>query len=126
MTLADELAYTTLSSLTSRIRRRELSPVEVVNAFIERISARNPAVNAFVCEDFERAHDEAVKAEQALVNGAEIGPLQDRKSTRLNSSHALISYAVFCLKKKKKKKKYKDRLKQAKKKTKEETTNNGS
>src|SRR3712207_8137665 len=28
--------------------------------------------------------------------------LQDRKSTRLNSSHANISYAVFCLKKKKK------------------------
>src|SRR3712207_7772625 len=31
--------------------------------------------------------------------------LADRKSTRLNSSHANISYAVFCLKKKKKKKK---------------------
>src|SRR5438128_5366873 len=30
---------------------------------------------------------------------------QDRKSTRLNSSHGSISYAVFCLKKKKKKKK---------------------
>src|SRR5438034_2455256 len=30
------------------------------------------------------------------------GP-QDRKSTRLNSSHTVISYAVFCLKKKKKK-----------------------
>src|SRR5205807_9643230 len=29
---------------------------------------------------------------------------QDRKSTRLNSSHLVISYAVFCLKKKKKKK----------------------
>src|SRR5947209_5826227 len=29
-----------------------------------------------------------------------IEPLQDRKSTRLNSSHANISYAVFCLKKK--------------------------
>src|SRR3712207_7159124 len=29
-------------------------------------------------------------------------PLGDRKSTRLNSSHANISYAVFCLKKKKK------------------------
>src|SRR5690349_22247988 len=28
-------------------------------------------------------------------------PLQDRKSTRLNSSHVEISYAVFCLKKKK-------------------------
>src|SRR3712207_7596930 len=31
-------------------------------------------------------------------------PLQDRKSTRLNSSHANISYAVFCLKKKEPKK----------------------
>src|SRR2546426_5898259 len=33
-----------------------------------------------------------------------LGPLQpaDRKSTRLNSSHLVISYAVFCLKKKKK------------------------
>src|SRR2546430_12880270 len=32
--------------------------------------------------------------------------LQDRKSTRLNSSHSQISYAVFCLKKKKKKTKH--------------------
>src|SRR5205807_9188432 len=31
-------------------------------------------------------------------------PSEDRKSTRLNSSHLVISYAVFCLKKKKKKK----------------------
>src|SRR5438445_5208025 len=35
-------------------------------------------------------------------HGGEIN--KDRKSTRLNSSHANISYAVFCLKKKKKKK----------------------
>src|SRR5258708_21013770 len=33
---------------------------------------------------------------------ASVGP-QDRKSTRLNSSHQIISYAVFCLKKKKNK-----------------------
>src|SRR5438445_9701659 len=37
---------------------------------------------------------------------------QDRKSTRLNSSHANISYAVFCLKKKKKKIKTRARLTQ--------------
>src|SRR5258707_10743313 len=37
-----------------------------------------------------------------LLEGLEhLGALQDRKSTRLNSSHANISYAVFCLKKKK-------------------------
>src|SRR2546430_7420700 len=32
----------------------------------------------------------------------QLGEAQDRKSTRLNSSHSQISYAVFCLKKKKK------------------------
>src|SRR5690554_7008923 len=32
-----------------------------------------------------------------------LGQIEDRKSTRLNSSHVRISYAVFCLKKKKKK-----------------------
>src|SRR5690242_20835802 len=36
---------------------------------------------------------------------AAMGDGEDRKSTRLNSSHMSISYAVFCLKKKKKKKK---------------------
>src|SRR5438105_12916381 len=44
-----------------------------------------------------------------VAGAAEPGTLggrgfQDRKSTRLNSSHEWISYAVFCLKKKKKKK----------------------
>src|SRR2546426_8311796 len=34
--------------------------------------------------------------------GVELHELADRKSTRLNSSHLVISYAVFCLKKKKK------------------------
>src|SRR3712207_6924558 len=41
-------------------------------------------------------------AHRALLSPARCGPGQDRKSTRLNSSHANISYAVFCLKKKKK------------------------
>src|SRR5436309_16061838 len=42
-------------------------------------------------------------ARQAGATGTDDG--RDRKSTRLNSSHVKISYAVFCLKKKKKKKK---------------------
>src|SRR3712207_9591053 len=40
--------------------------------------------------------------QQALtVTGGQMAVEEDRKSTRLNSSHANISYAVFCLKKKK-------------------------
>src|SRR5689334_24624693 len=40
-------------------------------------------------------------AAAAVLRGG--GALRDRKSTRLNSSHSSISYAVFCLKKKKSK-----------------------
>src|SRR3989454_3322106 len=36
-----------------------------------------------------------------LVSSSSLGAVTDRKSTRLNSSHLVISYAVFCLKKKK-------------------------
>src|SRR5205085_9803212 len=39
---------------------------------------------------------------RALKRGATACQWEDRKSTRLNSSHSQISYAVFCLKKKKK------------------------
>src|SRR2546430_6348784 len=46
----------------------------------------------------ERAHDGGA-ALRDDVRGPSLGP--DRKSTRLNSSHSQISYAVFCLKKKK-------------------------
>ena len=48
MALADELAYATATELASRMRRRELSPVEVVDACIERIQARNDSLNALV------------------------------------------------------------------------------
>src|SRR2546426_4551043 len=45
--------------------------------------------------EFLKEHPETNLADAAFT--------QDRKSTRLNSSHLVISYAVFCLKKKKKK-----------------------
>src|SRR5690349_22530773 len=49
------------------------------------------------------------EAEMALAFS--IASITDRKSTRLNSSHVEISYAVFCLKKKKKKNKNKQNTK---------------
>src|SRR5436309_11827365 len=45
----------------------------------------------------DRPHQEAAGRDRAREDGG----VEDRKSTRLNSSHVKISYAVFCLKKKK-------------------------
>src|SRR2546422_11755878 len=47
--------------------------------------------------------DEVVRPEGLEVQRRQETDDRDRKSTRLNSSHGYISYAVFCLKKKKKK-----------------------
>src|SRR5438876_8288757 len=65
-----------------------------------RISTRRPAVKP--CP-----HAQNTSATPLARSPVDLPPLLsdhvDRKSTRLNSSHPSISYAVFCLKKKKKK-----------------------
>jgi amidase len=75
MSLADELAFTTVVELAGRIRRRELSPVEVLEATIERIEARNPSLNALVYLGFDDARAAAHDAESALTSGAAVGLL---------------------------------------------------
>src|SRR5207249_1220089 len=66
----------------------------------EEVIAHRPDV---LLEGFESFKDYLVLSERkdGLVQ-LRVRPWRDRKSTRLNSSHASISYAVFCLKKKKK------------------------
>src|SRR5262245_9553501 len=75
MALSDELAYVSASGLALRIRRRDFSPVEVVDAFLARIEARNPSINALVYLGLEDARQRARDAEQALMSGAALGPL---------------------------------------------------
>src|SRR5574344_979231 len=52
--------------------------------------------------DFSNMHQMPVAEMTSIVSSKFSSLLADRKSTRLNSSHQIISYAVFCLKKKKK------------------------
>src|SRR5947209_19459001 len=58
---------------------------------------------------------EPTRVRERLHGGSGAREARDRKSTRPNSSHANISYAVFCLKKKKKKKKTKIIIRDAQK-----------
>src|SRR2546430_6084127 len=52
-------------------------------------------------EEVDRQHPYSEWARKSLIMSAYAYYERDRKSTRLNSSHSQISYAVFCLKKKK-------------------------
>lgn len=66
-----------LSAVEARrmIGARQLSPVELLDACIERIEALNPVVNAVTGTAFERARDEAKAAEAAIVRGERLGVL---------------------------------------------------
>jgi amidase/aspartyl-tRNA(Asn)/glutamyl-tRNA(Gln) amidotransferase subunit A len=75
MTLPDDVAYATATELAERIRRRDLSPVELLDATIARIEARNPSLNALVFTAFDEARDKAEEAERALTSGEPLGLL---------------------------------------------------
>src|SRR5690625_6793306 len=70
-----ELAYKSVKELTNLIKTKELSPVELMEATIERISERNADTNSFVYKDFEGARINAKKAEKDVVAGKELGVL---------------------------------------------------
>jgi Asp-tRNA(Asn)/Glu-tRNA(Gln) amidotransferase A subunit family amidase len=61
--------------LAERIRDRQLSPVEVVEAHIARIEAVNPSLNAVVTPTFDEARRAAQHAADAITRGAPLGPL---------------------------------------------------
>src|SRR5438309_4087024 len=83
--------YTTLFRSRCRAERAQLESAEVD---LERVRTELAASEA-------EERDLAAKLGKARQKAApQLAEAVDRKSTRLNSSHSSISYAVFCLKKK--------------------------
>ncbi|MDX6376959.1 MAG: amidase, partial [Gaiellaceae bacterium] len=72
---SEELAYTSATELAARIADRTMSPVEIVDAAIERIEQRNPSLTAFVFTAFDEARASARDAERAVSSGEALGPL---------------------------------------------------
>src|SRR5947209_398713 len=75
--LSDErLCWTPATELAALIRKKKVSPVEVLDAVLDRIERLNPKLNAFVTLTDEQARREAKAAERALSKkGARLGPL---------------------------------------------------
>ena len=75
MKLHDQLAFAPATELLARMRSRELSPVEVVDSFLERIATRNPRLNAYVLVLHDEARRRAREAEKALGGEQHVAPL---------------------------------------------------
>src|SRR2546430_4444899 len=85
-TLFRSLNEFTVAQLQSLMSSGQLTSVQLTNYYLTRIldlDQEGPGVNAVI-----------------ELNPDALALATDRKSTRLNSSHSQISYAVFCLKKK--------------------------
>jgi amidase/aspartyl-tRNA(Asn)/glutamyl-tRNA(Gln) amidotransferase subunit A len=72
---ATRLCFLPATELAARIRRRDLSPVEVVEVYLRRIEARNPVVNAYTLVLADQAMEAARAAEAAVMSGQPLGPL---------------------------------------------------
>jgi aspartyl-tRNA(Asn)/glutamyl-tRNA(Gln) amidotransferase subunit A len=71
----DEICSRSAAALATAIARREISPVEVVEATLERIERLQPAFNAFCAVAAGHARAAARRAEQQVMRGERVGPL---------------------------------------------------
>src|SRR5271163_1040233 len=65
----------TIAELAPRLRKKEVSPLEITRACLDRIEKLNPALNAFITANAESAVEEARAAESDISRGEWRGPL---------------------------------------------------
>jgi aspartyl-tRNA(Asn)/glutamyl-tRNA(Gln) amidotransferase subunit A len=73
--MASEILFQSVAELAPLLKARKLSPVELVRAFLDRIEAVNPKVNAFITVTGEQAVKQARQAEEEIAAGRYRGPL---------------------------------------------------
>jgi aspartyl-tRNA(Asn)/glutamyl-tRNA(Gln) amidotransferase subunit A len=71
----DELVLMTLTEAAALVKKRKVSPVELVDACLARVEALNPKLNAFITVCAESARAEAKSAEREIARGKYNGPL---------------------------------------------------
>ena len=73
--LNDPIYYSSATDLAQALVAKEISSVELLDVLISRVELVNPALNAVVCTDLDRAREEAQQADKRLLKGDLLGPL---------------------------------------------------
>ena len=73
--LPDDLSTATATELTAALRERQLSSRELLEFLLARVETHNPALNAVVTLDPDRALADAARADDEAANGELRGPL---------------------------------------------------
>tara|TARA_A100001037_G_scaffold280009_1_gene282370 strand:- start:39 stop:1463 length:1425 start_codon:yes stop_codon:yes gene_type:complete len=75
MTASNELCFLPISELSRRIADKSLSPIELTEAYLERIEAHEPALNAYITITANEARAQAAQAAEAIQAGNYRSPL---------------------------------------------------
>jgi amidase len=70
-----DLPFRSAKELASLVRRKKVSALELLDLYLSRVEQHNPALNAIVAMDVERARKRAKAADRALAKGKSLGPL---------------------------------------------------
>ncbi len=73
--MSTDLHFLSITEASRLIEKRQLSPVELTQAFLDRITAIDPQLNAYLLVTADRALDQARAAEQEIMAGRYRGPL---------------------------------------------------
>jgi amidase len=95
-----EIAFESATALARRIRSREIGCRELLDHFIGRVERFNPAINAVVVRDFDRARTAADKADALPAKGDALGPLHGvpmtiKESFRLAGTPTTFGFPEF-------------------------------
>ena len=71
----NNLPFLTVADLSEKIRSREVSPVDVVEAYLDRIEALNPVLNSYITVCADEARADAENAERRIAQGLYRGPM---------------------------------------------------
>ena len=71
----DSLAFAPIAELAPLLQKRELSPLELTDYYLDRIDDLNPILTAFIEVVADRARSAATAAEEAIAGGNYLGPL---------------------------------------------------
>jgi aspartyl-tRNA(Asn)/glutamyl-tRNA(Gln) amidotransferase subunit A len=72
---ANEICYLTIGEIAAALRRKDVSPVELTEALLQRIEAIDHTLHCFITQTADLAMQQARQAEQELYSGADRGPL---------------------------------------------------
>lgn len=82
-----DIVFSSTTQLAADIQARRVSATEVLEAHLAQIDRHNPALNAIVTMNTERAHERAREADEAVARGEVWGPLHGVPFT-LKDAHA--------------------------------------